>query len=819
MKSKKLISLLLIIGLIVGSLLTTNSVQAEDSNEKYSIEYLLKNYNVVALGHDDIIDINNNESNYKKGEIKDFTNITGAVLVNGDYTSEGNSTFGLDAGEIKSFIKGTRGNNVNTTSQLVTDSNYIDFNKLYANVMSESQAIADNSEYNINSAQIEISKPGIYTIDNTSIYTNDSRMYSNNSILIKNYDKNKLYVINYYNEVVTALPSIVIMEPGSATSTSIKELVEAGQYTGNIIWNFPNAKSITISTYYSYTGVSGHIVAPKAFVWIINNYQSNVSSDNYNSYNNSYYGTIIANSIYGRNHTATNNTTTHDYYSYYSYLIKTNYTLNKRIIDENINEFLNETHDYKDDYYSRDYSISDLLQNYSLITLEHKQIDSKSKILQFTNKAGSVKIFHVTGQALISGDLYRKTYPNERDDSNYWHYYYQNDEWGVTKFDRVAFDLESNEVTESYIKGNTNVDVNIYKQVTSENGNVNVTVIQPWDNMANDNIFYYGRKNSLFLSKANDNASNICHTYFNFDTIFGNICGSYNGALDNYINFDRLYNNIVSEQKEIEEGTNINPSNGKAHVRVGGSYVIDDINDINEIVFDNFEEEKDKITIITIKNEGDINFPLISKDTGNYKGIVTNDYFGKERATHLYEQNTFISEDSYHGNIIWNIPNATYIKLKENAPFAGHMIAPNADVDTPETHFAGCFIVNSIYGEGNTEAHFYPLTSTATYEVPEYNDLTESEKTTLGAMRLKRLLGGSASTIETTVLGDETEFRKEEAKLNEILDKEQNKTSNNTIAPIIDILQNPLTKRSVLIIGSILTIISVTIYFTFKKKA
>ena len=85
----------------------------------------------------------------------------------------------------------------------------------------------------------------------------------------------------------------------------------------------------------------------------------------------------------------------------------------------------------------------------------------------------------------------------------------------------------------------------------------------------------------------------------------------------------------------------------------------------------------------------------------------------------ILKNKVYISEDSYHGNIIRNVPNATYIKLKENAPFAGHLIAPNADVDTPELHFAGCFIVNSIYGEGNTETHFYSLTATATYDVPE----------------------------------------------------------------------------------------------------
>ena len=87
-------------------------------------------------------------------------------------------------------------------------------------------------------------------------------------------------------------------------------------------------------------------------------------------------------------------------------------------------------------------------------------------------------------------------------------------------------------------------------------------------------------------------------------------------------------------------------------------------------------------------------------------------------------------KDEYHGNIIFNVPNANYIKLAPNAPFAGHLIAPNADVETEETQLAGCMIVNSLYAEGGSEAHFYPLTSTATYDVPEYNDLTSSEKTT-----------------------------------------------------------------------------------------
>ena len=54
------------------------------------------------------------------------------------------------------------------------------------------------------------------------------------------------------------------------------------------------------------------------------------------------------------------------------------------------------------------------------------------------------------------------------------------------------------------------------------------------------------------------------------------------------------------------------------------------------------KKNKDELTIITIKNEGDINFPLISKDENMDKAIPTNDYFGKEKATHRYELDTFL---------------------------------------------------------------------------------------------------------------------------------------------------------------------------------
>jgi len=790
-------SLILITILCIG--LLPRITLAETYDGEYSLEYLLRNYGIVTLGQKDIKTetIDPSFRNINKGDvtlnkylydsIPKTDTVEDAVLINGNISSNTNVILGSDAGTIKSFIKGTKENNITVSSDLVTGPNYIDFGKMYQNVMNDSMALIDNTEYHINKPKLEVSKPGIYTIHNiaNNVYYDDYRVKPN-TILIKNYNKNDIYVFNYYNQIIgiDCLPNVEIMEEGSPSTVSLFEYIESGNYTGNIIFNFPYATVIYLGRNYhryygnfGYTKESifiGNIVAPKAIVLVGGN-------GYYGDYRNGYsyyYSSIIANAI-----------TVLPYWGDSTYNMndfkfkKSNYKSSKRIIKENNDtKYIKETKDYADDYYDRDYSISDLLKNYSLITLGKNQIDSKSKLLEFGNTPGSIKLFHITGQALISGDIYGKVYENEPDS------YYTN----LPKYDRTAFDLESNEVTESYIRRNV---INNNRRVS--------TVIQPWDNMASDNKRYEYQKNNLIVGGVPGDDGGP---------------GNYTGFITNYINFDRLYSNIISEQSKIEEGTSITPSNGKAHIRVGGSYVIDNINDVDEIIFDNFDDNKKYITVITIKNSGDINFPLISKDTGSYKGIVTNDYFGKEQATHLYEQDTF-TQDTYFGNIVWNIPNATYIKLKEGAPFAGHLIAPKADVETPETHFAGCFIVNSIYGEGNTEAHFYPLTSTATYEVPEYDDLNASEVQRLNNLRLKRLLGGKGSQIETTVIGNEEELRREESKLNDILDKEETKSNHGEgITPIIDILQNPLTKRNIIIIISVLIIISVTLCLTFKKK-
>ena len=801
MKKKKRLLFLLII--FVG--LIPKLTLAETYDGEYSIEYLLRNYNAVALGNKKynlppkiFMKSNINDMN-QKGSISNFKSIEGAILVNGDCISHSTSYFGSQAGNINSYLKGTKGNNITFNNQLLTNSDYINFDKMYLNIMNQSQSLFNDSDYHINDKKLEISKPGIYTIHKTA--ANIEADYISNSLLIKNYNKNELYIFNYCDEYIKYLPNIMLMDTGSANSISLKEYIESGKFTGNIIFNFPNAKfiNIQVSNYHDNEnwGISGNIIAPKALVFIWGNY---IKYDN--NYSTTYYGSIISNSIiadYWQGSTSTYN------------IKKANYKLNKKIVEQETS-YIEEINDYDDDIYSRNYSISDLLKNYSLVTLNHKQIDSKSKLLELGNNPGSIRLFHITGPILISGDLYGKVHENEVDDffntsTNNNYYPYKT----FKKFDRIALDLESNEVTDSYINGKYYMDIPTVDN--SETYKMSLAIPQPWDNMDNDNINYYNHKNNIFLNSQFENNQEIYDIY--------NMYIEYGLPIDNYINFDRLYDNIVAEQSAIDEGKEVKNGEDKVtHIPIGGNYVIEDINDINEIVFDNFDEEKDKLTIITVKNEGDINFPLISKDTGSYKGIVTNDYYGKTKATHLYEQDTFV-QDSYHGNIVWNIPNATYIKLKENAPFAGHLIAPNADVDTPETHFAGCFIVNSIYGEGNTEAHFYPLTATATYDVPEYDNLTAAEKSRMNAKRLGRLLGKSASTIETTVLGDEAQFRKDEAEFDALLDKEEGKSNNGggLLTPIIETLQdNPKTISGIGLIIGLLSMIGLSLYTTFKRK-
>ena len=588
---KGLTATAMLFGALLVGICSSSNVYAESFDGEYSIDYLLRNYNVVTLGIKDIPNAPYKSgysgsgfsgsgvtqyTTFNKGEINSLTDIEGAVLVNGNYTSVNDSSFGRSAGDVKSYIKGTKGNNVTALSSLVTDANYIDFEKLYKNVLNESRQLIDMPQSHINSANLEISEPGIYTIDNTAIgktATNSSTTV-NNALLINNYDPNDVYIFNYYNEYAYFnIPKVSVMRPGDSNAVPIEyyELAIGEEYTGNVIFNFPYAKFIYLnaSIQYNTTGnydntlISGSIVAPNAVIYIdgskytySNNSTTGVRTYRYDTY---YVGNIIANSVV-TNNKRSNSSGSNYSYQYGNHISEADYTSNEKIINLDNDYYYEEANDYNDDIYSRDYSIKDLLENYNLVTLGHKQIDAKAKLSGET--PGTIKIFHITGQALIAGNVYSKIHEGQAD--SYASYY--------TKYDRTAFDLESNKVTESYIQGNIRITT------PSINGSYStpaaVTVIQPYDSVSSDNYQYWGKKNSLLTNGANNN-------YGMQGT--GNITGYvHNGT---YINFNRLYDNIVAEQKGIDKGTELSAdSDGVLHITTGGHYNIKNISNINEII-------------------------------------------------------------------------------------------------------------------------------------------------------------------------------------------------------------------------------------------
>ena len=730
---------------VVAYFVPVNIVKAENNSGDYSIEYLIKNYGVITFGkqNNDLSLFNTyNYPSFVKGDLYDL-NVEGAVLVNGNYNADSNYsvTFGNKAGEVQSFIKGNKGGNVTTSSTISSSSNYANFDDIYLRVVSEQKKLIEDTSKNIMGPDLIITSPGIYTINNSATYESEvnseynGTIYSGpNRLLIKNYNKNDIYVFNFYDEYSSCGYNILLSSSNSPTTMTLGQLVETGEYTGNIIFNFPKAKFV-----YCYYDISTpNIVAPKADVFI--------SGDA--------YGSIFANSVYGYNNRVVK---------------KVGYSSNKKIVEGEICDYLDEYKDYSDDLYSGSYSLRELLQNYSVVTLGNKTLDNKTQLAQKGLTPGSISLFHAAGPVLISGAL-------DGENNNTFQ-----------SRPHLRLDLESNEATVSYIKGNI---LTSYYQ----NSYYPSYMIQSWDNVTQSRFYYSGRKNVLILGENN------------------NLNYSYYGLLGNYINFDRLYNKIVAQQAKIEDGTKVTSKDGVANIKIGGNYVIDDVSNINEIKFESFDENKDVITVVTIKNSGDINFPLISKDTGPYKGIVTNDYYNKTEVTHGYEINKLVT-DSYHGNIIWNLPNATYVKLKGNAPFAGHLIAPKADVEIPEIHFAGCFIVNSLFAEGNTEAHFYPLTAYDNCECSSVENVSNKLRLRIDEMRLDKLLGADDSIIEKNILGNQSQYNSDVATLNKIInDCPRNRNT------IVQILTNPKTYSTIGIVLGVIVIAFIGYKIINNKK-
>ena len=307
--------------------------------------------------------------------------------------------------------------------------------------------------------------------------------------------------------------------------------------------------------------------------------------------------------------------------------------------------------DYPDDIYDGDYSLKEMLENYNVVSFGKKELDNRMLFYNFSK--GDVNLYHINSRFLVNGNL-----------------------------DAYRLDLRNNN--------------NSFKAYAK-----NIRLIKV------SHIACGYNETGCFIDDSNrSNPTSELYSNNNYLSING-----IRPTIGNYINFDRLYDSIVSEQNKIKKGKYVTLDNKDAYIETGGEYYIDDINEIDNIIFENFSENRDKLTIITINNNDNIKFPKIYEAIANrQKNIIpTNDFFGMTRPNSDYAQYYVI--DKYYGNIIWNIPNASYIELS-NTPFVGHLVAPKADVYGREFHFAGTFLINSLYVDGNSEAHYYPLTTT-----------------------------------------------------------------------------------------------------------
>ena len=727
--------------------------------EALTLEYLLRNYNIVSLGTKEYFahsQFNNKDT--IRGSVTNIYDIGGPVLIRGNFKSSTNleNEFAQKTNGVPSFILGKLGDNITPGSKEYVDisdihvgtnntvyksenvyqvnnttfkyeypvyrnNEYLGFDSLYATIVTEQSTFDDGKQLLINDPtllmkyndyldttknNIIISEPGNYNYSNSYI----------DKIYIFDYDPNEVYIINNTNKYIYEMPEVEIRYSDGRLYDTKSDAVYCGRKneyescTGNIIWSFKNARYVQAD----YSTI-GHIIAPNADVELLESH---------------YAGTIIANSITS----LSNSKTAVQFYPY---------NLDKKLVTEKGANCITEDVDLDDDVYSNNYSLDELLKNYSVVSLGQKDLGKNTKLYQYGAPKGTTNIFHIAGGFLINGDLGvdEIEYEERMLYDEYGDFFYKEiDSNGVYRGSnftypgiRLDFRYTNSNSANSYLNGN----LGSHAYLTSKYGagvSYNSSYLSNSKFYVSNNFDYANKKDaqSIFkLSSWTDHKNFYTDQDSNYYVTDGNkyilMSKDIHAKSNNYISFERLYNSVVEQQNKITPGTTLIKSGNEIEIPTGGTYTIDSLEGINQIKFSNFENNKNALTVITIKDTGNINFPKI---VNQYGGVIpTNDwngrwnnkvksyYYWKYECVYrdsnnycLYYPNEYLAQDTYYGNIVWNLPNATYIKLAPNAPFVGHVIAPNADVEMPETHFAGAMIVNSLNAEGHSEAHFYPLT-------------------------------------------------------------------------------------------------------------
>ena len=570
----------------------------------------------------------------------------------------------------------------------------VDFDAMYAQVINESNKLVENADYEYNNCYSSSNPSSI--ISSPGIYNIKNTCSRRNGYYVYK-DNNGRYipVQIFYIRNYDPSKNYVFNLLDSIEETNVLIYIDNGSYTSYTLDEYARNNNYTGNIIINYPNaryIETNMPAGTILAPKADVYINTEYSDTY--YSQGKTQIRLFGGIYANSITAVGKITTYN---------KGTKTTSEKLINELGKDYKVEVKDFKDDAYYGDYSIATLLKNYSVITLGHNNYQQNAKLSTLGEPKGSVRVFHIAGPFLIKGRLDN---PNSYNGNTY----------------SVRVDMESNKVTEANINENIN------------------------------NKYYYLYRNwdydGLFEPSSNEVYSKSNQYYL------GGNAGLQ--TTSTFMNYDRLYENIVKQQERIPEGETVTPENGVVHIKIGGTYTIEDVSNVQEIIYDDFDSNKDKLTIINIKNSGSVTLPIVTKDK-EFKYIETNDYHGKKVVTQYYERYGLLPED-YHGNVVINMPNATYVKLGKDAPFAAHLIAPNADVETDETQIAGCIIANSFYALGNTEFHFYPI-SVEKNDCADIKKLPQDLQTKLQDLWLYRALGGKDDDIESVVIGNQAQYK------------------------------------------------------------
>ena len=718
------------------------------------LETLLASYNVITLGTKDKSSISSfpyDVSTYQRGSVLNVYSIGGPVLVRGDVTGRYGNGLERHTSEAKNFppemlrapenntnsyiggkliggketstsleifaigrygnMYSTWGNNAplyldkdQTEIDCIDNSNIqysnsgcaitsmvihdkddlnVDFDSLYNLIVEEQSKIKKGTQLSFTSTSytqdeevLNITTPGNYNVNLDNI---DGFAWKSKVINIKNYDPTKTYVITVEGEYIYTPLELRInnkdpkdITPADAVysgytyanerynngSSSYEEM-----YSGNIIVSYPEAKYI----YFNKESV-GHIIAPNADVEI-------------NSWK--MIGAIIANSIVMESDYDAN--TAIQFYPYQG----DNLELNTTAYQYNTST--------DNEIYNGNHSLLEMIKNYNVVTLGQKNYYTSSQLKTLTDTKGTVTVPQISGPILVSGDL--GTNIGER----------------INAFTYTAAYNGNKNFESSYIKGTLKTAGT--NSLPSDNIKYNM----------NSKEIYLGTSNNVFQSLGyhtpywyeTPNKSNIVSSSNSFAS---RIVADFNSVLstngnysitkpvfntDTYINFQTLYNTIQTDQNNLPSGISVYPdSDGVLHLSNGGIYTIEDITSVSKIVFDT--AVLDKLTIVNIKANGSIiNFPKVylkQADSCDSQSANTNRYYNYHTA--IDPTDTIVTQEQYKGNLIWNIPNATYINIPQSS-FIGHVVAPNADIEMNNVALAGTIIANSLYAI-NGQVNYYP---------------------------------------------------------------------------------------------------------------